>query len=381
MDVQTKQFLQNEFRKYYFSRTAEVEIPDNPSAREFGYLTFDGVMVRHIGCEDEGEVKALILKEVPRGFFASVAKYENPSLPIEEKGWTQSDLVFDIDAGDLGLKCIAEHDFYLCQSCYTPYKVKVDECNACRSKSVVEVKWVCKECIEATEAESEKLQQILEADFGIPSSKIRRYFSGHRGFHVHVRDSGYETLDQNARLEIVEYLSGIGLLPKHFGFSARWASYDSDKLPLEREPGWRGRVARRIIELTSITDSKQAFAAYYAKNRDKIKESMESVLQSVAVRVDRAVTIDLHRIFRMPGTLHDKSGLIKKLFRENDDPLATAVGLGSFPVEAWVAYSPVFSLKGESFGPYRNETTKLPAYAAAFLAMKGLARVKRRIDE
>lgn len=378
MDNQTRLFLYNEFRKYYFSRTAELEIPNNPSAREFGYLTFEENMVRHITCNDEGEVKALILKEVPRGFFSSVSLYENPALPVEEKGWLKSDLVFDIDAGDLELKCVNEHDFYLCQSCYTPYKTKKNSCDYCKSESIIQIKWVCEECISRTEEESEKLQDILESDFGISSFKIKRYFSGHRGFHLHVNDSEYEVLDQNARAEIVEYLSGTGLLPKHFGFSARWAAYNPAKLPLDSEPGWRGRVARRLVELTSVKDSKEAFAMFYLKNKEKMKESMESLLRSVTVKVDKGVTIDLHRIFRMPGTLHDKSGLIKKLHKEGDKPLITAVGLGSFPTEVWVSYSPKFNLKGNWFGPFKDEVIKLPAYAAAFLAMKGLATVRGR---
>jgi len=376
MDSQTRLFLQNEFRKYYFSRASELEIPSNPSAREFGYLTFEGNMVRHIACKNEGEVKALILKEVPRGFFSSVSLYENPALPVEEKGWIKSDLVFDIDAGDLGLKCVEEHDFYLCQSCYTPYKTKKTTCEVCKSESIIQVKWICQECIQRTEEESEKLQDILQSDFGISSSKIKNYFSGHRGFHLHVSNSDYETLDQNARAEIVEYLSGIGLSPRHFGFSTRWASYNVDRLPLDSEPGWRGRVARRLVELTSAKDSREAFTKFYLKNKEKMKESMESLLRSVTVRVDKGVTIDLHRIFRMPGTLHDKSGLIKKMHSEGDNPLVTAVGLGSFPIEVRVYYSPKFNLKGNWFGPFKNEVTKLPAYAAAFLAIKGLATVK-----
>lgn len=380
MDNSTKAFLQEEFRKYYYSRTAEVEIPNDVPSREFGYLTFDGAMVRHISCHDEGEVKALILKNIPMGFFYSVSKYEDPSLPIEDKGWMQADLVFDIDSGDLGLKCIQEHDFYLCNSCYTPYKNRIDSCRSCKSQDIVQVKWICQECIRETESESDKLQRILEDDLGISASKITRYFSGHRGFHVHVHDSGYEILDQNARAEIVDYLAGSGLSPRHFGFAARSAFFNPSKIPSPAEPGWRGRFARRVIELTSATNISEALNSLIEKNKGKLSESINSIIQSIAVKVDKGVTVDLHRIFRMPGTLHDKSGLIKKRYKEGEEPLLTAVGLGSFPVEIWVAYSPKFTLKGQSFGPFKNQVVKLPAYAAAFLCIKGLAKVRQRMN-
>lgn len=371
----SKNFMQSEFRKYYFSRANDVEVPSDPASREFGYLNFEGQMIRHISCRSEGEVKALIIKESPMGVFTSVSRYENPSLPIEEKGWKSADLVFDIDASDLNLECMLEHDFYLCDRCHKSFKDKLPSCPSCGSTIISHIKWLCERCIEGSKLESEKLLQILQEDFGIQSTKLRVYYSGHRGFHVHVDDEEYSLLDRDSRAELVEYISGRGLLPRHFGFSFRWSSYDVKRLPLDSEPGWRGRLARAAMEVTRINDSKRAIATLYDQNRERFKEVMDNLLSRVSVKVDDAVTIDLHRIFRMPGTLHEKSSLIKKRYREGDDPLASAVGLDSIPTKVFVYYAPRFTLKGEVFGPLKSGETVLPAYAAAFLVAKGVAEV------
>jgi DNA primase small subunit len=374
LDAATSNFLQRAFRNYYFESGSEVEVPSHPEQREFGYLTFEGSMVRHISCQDSGVVKAMLLRESPRGAFCSVSLYEDPSLPMEDKGWKEANLVFDIDPGDLNLPCSREHDFYICQNCQSPGRSST-KCVSCGSSDLQSVHWVCRACIEGARREVSKLQDVLGQDFGVPTSKIRLYFSGNRGYHLHTEGTGYEKLDQNGRAELVEYLSGKGLLPRHFGFSSRWSNFDPSRLPGDGEPGWRGRVARYLASKYS-TSGKQAMMLLHQSDRQELKRVIESALREIAVRVDAAVTSDIHRIFRIPGTLHEKSGLQKKKMESIDeDPLISAVALDALPVRVYVSYAPEFYLKGEKFGPYKKESVKLPTYAAAYLAAKGVARV------
>jgi hypothetical protein len=63
---------------------------------------------------------------------------------------------------------------------------------------------------------------------------------------------------------------------------------------------------------------------------------------------------------------HDLDG-----FRPEYDPVV----LGDEEVTLSVQGSPVFSLKGNTFGPYSSEEPILPMYAAVYLMTKGLARV------
>ncbi len=52
---------------------------------------------------------------------------------------------------------------------------------------------------------------MLENDFGFSSDELHVFFSGHRGYHVHVEDEAVRSLDAMARKEIVDYVMGLGL--------------------------------------------------------------------------------------------------------------------------------------------------------------------------
>ena len=52
---------------------------------------------------------------------------------------------------------------------------------------------------------------MLENDFGFSSGELHVFFSGHRGYHVHVENEAVRSLDAMARKEIVDYVTGLGL--------------------------------------------------------------------------------------------------------------------------------------------------------------------------
>jgi len=89
------------------------------------------------------------------------------------------------------------------------------------------------------------------------------------------------------------------------------------------------------------------------------------------------VTTDIHRVFRMPGTLHGSTGLLKMKVKSLDrfKPLSDPVVLGSTRVKVTVKYSPQFTLNGERLGPFKSESVSIPAYAAVYLLARGLAEV------
>jgi len=169
------------------------------------------------------------------------------------------------------------------------------------------------------------------------------YFSGNRGYHLHVADERFEAMDSSARAEIANYIKGTGLARTQV----------SDYAPAV---GWATRMA-------------------VAAGQDRPK--LEQVINSFSSRIDESVTTDIHRIFRMPGTLHGNSGLLKmrvhnlRAFRPDYDPVV----LGDEEVTLSVQGSPAFSLKGRTFGPYSAEEPELPTYAAVYLMTKGLGKV------
>jgi len=63
----------------------------------------------------------------------------------------------------------------------------------------------------SAKAETIKLLEILMEDFGFSESEIHTFFSGHRGYHVHVESEAVKALNAMERKEIVDYVSALGL--------------------------------------------------------------------------------------------------------------------------------------------------------------------------
>ena len=96
-----------------------------------------------------------------------------------------------------------------------------------------------------------------------------------------------------------------------------------------------------------------------------------------AALIDESVTTDIHRVFRMPGTLHGSSGLLKMRVKEigGFDPQMDPVVLSGEKVKVHIDFSPEFSLNGTRFGPYDSSTIQIPIYAAVYLTARGLGQV------
>jgi DNA primase small subunit len=105
----------------------------------------------------------------------------------------------------------------------------------------------------------------------------------------------------------------------------------------------------------------------------------EYVRDSQSSKIDTVVTTDIHRLIRMNGTLHGKTGLKKVEFPAKNlqdfDPFTGAVAFKKGEVKVLVSDAPEFKLGGETLGPYRNEIKELPVAAAVMLICKGRAKV------
>ncbi len=105
----------------------------------------------------------------------------------------------------------------------------------------------------------------------------------------------------------------------------------------------------------------------------------EHVRELQSSNIDTVVTTDIHRLIRMNGTLHGKTGLKKVEFPaknlENFDPFTGAVAFKKGSAKVLVSDAPEFKLSGETLGPYKNQTVELPVAAAVMLICKGRAKV------
>jgi DNA primase small subunit len=356
MDESTTNFLKKVYGEYYFKNSQRIEYPTKIQEREFGYIPFGGGMVRHLTFKTPGALVVELIRRTPSSVYCSNATYSDPSLPMEEKGWMGAELIFDIDADSLPSSCKAKHNKWYCQNCNKGGKLpKPNECPNCHSANTAVLSWVCSECLLVAKEHAYRLIDFLTKDFGASMGSVKIYFSGNRGYHVHVYDTKFEPLDARARAEITNYVRGAGISFQKF-LTRGYLTTHRDGF------GWDGRITK------ALTSNSQG--------RGASKKLLNDALQRNAALVDQSVTVDVHRIFRMAGTLHGSSGMLKKRVGELEgfNPQVDPVVLGDEEVEILVSFCPKFELKGLSFGPYNSETVKIPTYAAVYLLARGLAR-------
>jgi DNA primase small subunit len=355
MDEKVVSFLRKVYREHYFRHHDLVEIPPQIASREFGYIPFGGGMIRHLSFKNPGELFADLVKQAPSSVYCSNALYERPTLQMDEKGWKGADLIFDIDADSIPTPCKAGHTWWFCGNCHKGgMGPKPAKCPGCRQETAEQVHWSCKECLNATKEHVKRLVDYLQDDFGVERGDIQLYFSGNRGYHASVRDPRFETADPQMRSEIARYVKGTG-----FSLKAQ------DRTPGHADMGW----SRRADLYLSTTDG-----ASHAKKNQKLTNQ---IVASNAALIDESVTTDIHRVFRMPGTLHGSSGMLKMRVDslESFDPQTQPVVLSGETVTVRVYFSPEFYLKGAWFGPFNSSIVQIPIYAAVFLLARGLGAV------
>jgi DNA primase small subunit len=87
--------------------------------------------------------------------------------------------------------------------------------------------------------------------------------------------------------------------------------------------------------------------------------------------------MDIHRIFRLPGSINSKSGLTKTFCKNltKFDPYNDASFLSDDSIEVFVNCPIEFRLKNKKFGPYINEKITIPTYVAVYMICKKLATI------
>jgi len=194
--------------------------------REFAFVYFDSEgMHRPVAFRSKAEVKEFLKKKTPLHSYYSTAYYSNPEAPMADKEWLGADLVFDLDADHIPGS---------------------EELNYFE-----QLKRVKEKCILL-------IDDFLVNDFGIEEKDMELFFSGNRGYHVHVRKDEVFDLSKQARREIVDYITGVGLdmdviLPYENIKIGEYKDIDNVKkvprLPDEDEGGWRKKTRKLTFEL------------------------------------------------------------------------------------------------------------------------------------
>ncbi|MEM2163569.1 MAG: DNA primase small subunit PriS [Candidatus Bathyarchaeia archaeon] len=404
-------FIREMFSDFYSKNADKIEPPKSIENREFGFSLFkENVMVRHKSFARIEDLRDFIKKNVPSNVYYSSAYYSFPEAKMDEKGWLGSDLFFDIDADHIPTKCNKMHDSWACKSCNFEGRGKAPEkCPNCGGESFDERTWPCEVCLEAARVETIKLIDILLEDFGLSADEIKCSFSGHRGYHVGVESDIVLELDALSRKEIVDYITGTGIDAVFHGLDEiRSGSSKIIVGPSLDDPGWRGRAARGTYDFLLRASASELKSLGIKKNvvmelvekRDAILESWRrggpwNTVRGLGIKgwgkiiqrgvslqsanIDTVVTVDIHRLIRLPGTLHGKTGLLKISFPvsrvEEFDPQKEAIAFKAGEVKIYVEEAPELRFGDEIFGPFKSQVVTLPTQVAIFLLCKGAARV------
>jgi DNA primase small subunit len=382
--------------------------------REFGFLLFrEKIMVRHKAFREFGEFSQTLLSLVPSDVYYSTAYYKHPDLDMDQKGWLGSDVVFDVDADHIDTPCKEQHDMWICPKCKeTRRGKKPNKCPSCGHEKIEENAWLCDQCLVAAKEEMLKLIELLAEDFGIESQAMHLFFSGHRGYHLHLVSEKMKTLDDMQRKEIVDYVIALGLDPAQQGL---YLDLLDNRHPIVvgpelTDPGWRGRLARGVYQILTEWDQNQlvelGFTARAARQiineRDEIRsewskkmlwgsfqdrwrindEVWKNIIQkavtlmALPAKIDTVVTTDIHRLIRMPETLNGKTGFKAAMVEldqlEEFDPFyQPAVLEGTQKV--LVKDAPALRIRDRQYGPFVDEKVELPLAAAVLLIAKGVA--------
>jgi len=365
-------FLEDCFKKYYFEKFDLIHVPDRTIEREFGYQKFNSGMTRHLMIKNDRELHLMLMNNVPSDVYCSNACYSFPNLPMNEKDWKEADLIFDIDAKDLDLDCRKNHTITKCLEC-NETSLLSHSCKNCNSTKLESKSFPCKNCIEESKKEVKKLITILTDDFEVDSKNIQVYFSGNEGFHLYVYDSQFQKLGSRERSELADYILFKGAIPERFGMKKFKPNRSS--FPDLDENGWRGRVAKELFG--SKSKRSKIITQILADGYSSFQNKLEDLSKSIGVKIDPNVTMDIHRIFRLPGSLNSKSGLTKILCDDLSkfDPYRDATFLKEDSVKVTATTPIEFKLKGKRFGPYDNEKVEIPSYAGAYMICKGFANI------
>jgi len=399
------QFIREKFREYYTKKAEKIKSPVSLEKREFGFVPFkkEKSMIRHKAFENSDKLKEFLKNLIPSDVYYSSAYYKKPAEEkMIDKGWFGADLIFDIDCDHIKTPCKDKHDTWVCANCnQTGRGEEPTRCPSCKSEKFEVDSWICEKCLETAKQETLKLILMLEEDFGILDRDMKVVFSGHRGYHIHIEDNIVKKLTADERKEIVDYVTATVLnIQLHTPESKDTADQVSTG------QGWKGRIAKGAYTLLlkkpedlSRMGFRQHAINQITANREQLldvvhtqgiptgktrihkifTQILEKAITLEAAEVDTVVTSDIHRLIRLPDTLHGKTGFrvvqmtVEKL---NDfEPLRDSVAFDTGSIMIKIGKTKSITIGDKVYGPYKNERAELPMASALFFLCRGEANL------
>jgi DNA primase small subunit len=371
-------FLKKHFSSFY--KNNFVDSVPSVELREFGFGVFKRKIAnRNLSFSSLKEMNDFLRNDSPLFFSYSNSCYKFPSnTPMVTKEWIKADLIYEFDADELG--------------------ISIEEIDG--------VQWFLHEHLDEAKKQVFRLIDFLENDFGFLREDISVNFSGKAGYHVHLKSDSIQNLNKKSRIELVDYLTGYGLDYVNLGFyldtlycpkptpKGLWSKrilkgikefFDSSEENISSVLKLSSKKTKNILSKKEvIIDSLDKGLLFPFKEKKSVlwKNILDYVVSKEMSPIDRQTSIDLHKIVRVPNTLHGETGLIAKSIPLDDlkdfDPFKDTIVFGSESIKVKISKTPKFILKGEHFGPFENQVEELPLFVAIYLIGKGCAVLEQK---
>lgn len=366
-------YISRLFKTYYSKAT--IFLPSDIDKREFAFQPLGkDTYIRHLSFSSEQEVRRYLVENTPANAFYSSALFLFPHIKdMEQKVWLGSELLFDIDADALpGCEGTIKS---VCLNCGFSYP-GIKECPRCGSRNVVEAESVSNECLSKAAIQTAKLIDVLKKDFGF--TQITVTFTGNRGFHVKVTcNKDCMKLTSEERREIASYIKGLGLDLNLLHIPRGGKKEKSRYIPHPTDGGWRGRIGWEAYNKYNLDSNKK-----YTINDlilMNIEYNVDELVKNAIIYIDEKVTMDIHRLVRIPGSLHGKTGLPSVLLSP-DSLVDFQVSCDISPFKGKTTIIPLVDLSDilifdKMIDLKKNEKTTIEHCYAIFLLLRGLARL------
>ncbi len=408
------EFCRSAFRRYYQQHPPPP--PPELPRREIAFSPFETPgMFRHLAYADTGEFARAVSAAAPRHAYYSTAYYERPAHPVmKEKGWEGADVIFDLDADHLREAGDLNYPAQL-ELVKARFRLLLDEYlfdDFGLSPPDVQLVFSGGRGYHA---------HIRQRAFRDLTSAARRelvdYLTG-EGFEP-LREALGQDLTHSPTWDRPGERPAPGTLPRPRRSAARLS-----RLASADAPGWQGRFTRSLFRLTEHWEpmDPESLRAELASKRSpegeawftdaqarelsrellrpgtlaKIRERLTldvfrrpvlpaflaMVSQEAALEfrgeADAPVTTDIHRLIRLPGSLHGGTGFrVLPLTRDSldafspwrDAPLGPDEETCSVRLEAEVDYPfPDQAVRG-----HPGEVLTLGPGPTLFLVLRGEA--------
>jgi len=399
MIFDTEQYLRSRYKDYYqnhFVSVPEVE------KREFGIGVYGKkISNRHLEFKNNYELNDYLRREVPFYVSCSVGYYRKPGArPMQAKEMEGGDFIFEFDADDLPTKCKDKHDYWYCAKCSCQGSGRLTTCPNCKSNTKI-YDYICDDCLEETKKQTKLLISILINELGFKESELFLSFSGHKGYHIKIKSEKVYSLNQEERMEIIDYITKTGLSFKKIGYAyphirfldletkakfseffkalktKNFISMGLDKSAASKAVKYKQDILRGIekhIAVSLAHDDEKSRIAW-----DKIIGTFLNKLRETSqLLIDANTSVDIFKIVRVPNTIHGGACLISKELKLSDldsfSPFRDAYPFNkNGDIKIYIEKMPRLKLNGKEYGPYYKEPVELPENIAIYLLAKGAA--------